>query len=100
MREERNYFVYISTNKTHRVLYTGVTNDLINRDDQHKRKINKNIFTAKYNVNKVVYYEIYGEICIAIAREKEIKGWKREKKLDLIRKENPAWKDLTKEFWD
>ena len=100
MREERNYFVYISTNKTHRVLYTGVTNDLINRDDQHKRKINKNSFTAKYNVNKVVYYEIYGEIYIAIAREKEIKGWKREKKLDLIRKENPAWKDLTKEFWD
>ena len=73
-REERYYYVYISTNKTNSVLYTRVTNNLLNRDDQHKKKINKNSFTAKYNINKVVYYEVYTDICSAISREKTNKS--------------------------
>jgi putative endonuclease len=99
MRKEKYYFVYISTNKAHRVLYTGVTGNLFERDDQHKKKINKNSFTAKYNVNKIVYYETFTDVHAAIAREKEIKGWRREKKLRLIRKDNPGWKDLVEESW-
>lgn len=94
--QRKNYFVYISTNKTHTVLYTGITNNLLNRDHQHKEKINKKSFTARYNVNKLVYYETYLDIRSAIAREKQIKGWTRKKKIELIRKENPGWKDLTK----
>lgn len=67
---EKYYCVYISTNKRHNVLYTGVTNNILNRSKQHKDKINKNSFTAKYNVDKVVYYETYINISDAIAREK------------------------------
>lgn len=96
-KKEKNYYVYISTNKLHKVLYTGVTNNLLNRDDQHKKKINKKSFTARYNVNKVIYYELYNNINDAITREKEIKGWTREKKLKLIKSMNPGWKDLIKE---
>lgn len=97
---ERYYFVYIATNKLHKVLYTGVTNNLLTRENQHKEKINKNSFTAKYNVNKVIYYETYNNIHDAISREKEIKGWKREKKLNLIRSQNLGWKDMVKESWE
>lgn len=75
--KDRNYFVYISTNKRHNVLYIGVTNNILNRDDQHKRKINKNSFTAKYNINKVVYYKTYNNIGDAMVREKQLKGWIR-----------------------
>lgn len=96
---EKYYFVYISTNKRHNVLYTGVTNNILNRDDQHKRKINKSSFTAKYNVDKVVYYETYDNIGDAIAREKQIKGWLRQKKLDLINSVNPKWEDMIKKSW-
>lgn len=100
MREEKYYYVYISTNKTHRVLYTGVTNNLLNRENQHREKINKYSFTARYNVNKIVYYETYTDIYLAIAREKQIKGWVRKKKLKLIFEMNPGWKDLIKEHWE
>ena len=98
MKQKKLYFVYISTNKTNSVLYTGITNNLLERDNQHKEKINKNSFTAKYNINKVVYYETFTSINDAIAREKEIKGWIRAKKLKLIRSLNPGWKDLTKDL--
>ena len=98
-RQEKYYYVYISTNKIHSVLYTGVTNNLLNRDDQHKIKLNKNSFTAKYNVNKVVYYETYKYVNDAIAREKQIKAGSRQRKIDLIRGINPSWKDLTKDFY-
>lgn len=98
-RHERYYYVYISTNKINSVLYTGVTNNLLNRDDQHKIKLNKKSFTAKYNVNKVVYYETYKYINDAIAREKQIKAGPRQKKIDLIRSINSGWKDLTKDFY-
>ena len=96
---EKYFFVYISTNKTHTVLYTGVTNNILNRDNQHKTKLNKKSFTAKYNINKLIYYETYKYINDALTREKQIKGWTRKKKIELIKKYNPGWKDLIKELW-
>ena len=95
MINERYYFVYINTNKTHKVFYTGVTNNLLNRNYQHKSKENKTSFTAKYNVNKLVYYETFNDVRDAIAREKQIKGGSRKAKINLIIKLNPAWKDLS-----
>lgn len=97
--KERYYFVYISTNKRHTVLYTGVTNNIFERDDQHKNKIDKNSFTAKYNVDKIVYYETYTDVYAAINREKQIKGWTRKKKIDLINIDNSEWKDMIEESW-
>ena len=99
MQEEKQYYVYISTNKTNRVLYAGVTNNLLNRDYEHKQKINKGSFTAKYNVNKLVYYEVFTDIRDAIAREKQIKNLVRRKKIILINSINPKWEDLTKSMW-
>jgi len=92
MYEKRGY-VYILTNRWNRVLYTGVTSGLIKRVYEHKNKLADG-FTKKYNVNKLVYYEIFGDIMSAIEREKQIKGWVRKKKIALIEKENPEWKDL------
>jgi putative endonuclease len=94
MKYEKYYFVYINTNKFNKILYTGVTNNLLNRNFQHTIKNNQASFTTKYNVNKLVYYETFSNINGAIAREKQIKGWTREKKLCLIREMNPGWKDL------
>jgi len=85
-------FVYILASKS-RVLYTGVTNRLDQRVMQHRRKITAG-FTAKYKVTRLVYYERFGDIRAAIAREKEIKGWLRCKKIALIESVNPAWRDL------
>ena len=96
---EKYYFVYISTNKRHTVLYTGVTNSIFKREDQHKNKISKNSFSARYNIEKVVYYEMCSDIRVAIAREKQIKGWVRKKKIDLINSINPEWKDFVEESW-
>jgi len=98
MLNEQYYFVYINTNKTHNVFYTGVTNNLLNRNYQHKTQKNKLSFTAKYKVNKLVYYEIYSDIRDAIAREKQIKGGSRKNKINLIIKLNPEWKDLSLEL--
>lgn len=89
-----NYFVYIITNKNNTVLYTGVTNDLENRLWEHRHKVNKTSFTARYNVEKLVYFERYSHIEEAIAREKQIKAGSRQKKVDLIEHMNPEWKDL------
>jgi putative endonuclease len=87
-----NYFIYILTNQNHTVLYTGVTSDLRTRVYEHKEKIQKG-FTAKYNVNKLVYFERFDHIDSAIAREKQIKAGSRQKKLDLINGKNPQWND-------
>jgi len=95
MKCEKYYFVYINTNKSHNVFYTGVTNNLLNRNKDHKNKENKNSFTAKYNVNKLVYYETFNDVYGAITREKQIKAGSRKKKIALINKINPVWKDLT-----
>jgi len=92
-----HYYVYIITNKYNTVLYTGVTNDLIRRVYEHKNKLVEG-FTAKYNLTKLVYYEIFNDVKEAINREKQIKGWKREKKENLIKGFNPDWKDLYEEI--
>ena len=78
------YYVYILTNKRHNVLYTGVTNDLARRMEEHKSKLNSRSFTAKYNAAKLVFYEATTDVDSAIAREKQIKAGSRAKKLLLI----------------
>jgi len=87
------YYVYILTNKRNTVLYTGVTNDLKRRVYEHREKLVSG-FTKKYNVYKLVYYEVTESIEAAIQREKQIKGGSRQKKLDLINGMNPRWRDL------
>jgi len=89
----KQYFIYIMTNKLNTALYAGLTNDLIRRIYEHKNKLIRG-FTSKYNVTKLVYYENYNNINDAIAREKQIKGGSRKKKMDLIKKMNPEFKDL------
>ena len=86
--------VYIMTNVVHSVLYTGVTSDLISRVQQHKHKYYPDSFTAKYNVNILVYYAFYSSIEEAILEEKRIKGGSRKKKMLLINSINPYWEDL------
>lgn len=89
-----NYYIYILTNKSNRVLYTGVTNNLERRLWEHKSRIIPG-FTKKYNLTKLVYYESCFDIKAAIAREKQIKGWLRKKKDILINGMNPDWADLS-----
>ncbi|MBU1088486.1 GIY-YIG nuclease family protein [Patescibacteria group bacterium] len=88
----KSYFLYILTNNSG-TLYTGVTNNLEKRYFEHKLK-KHNSFTAKYNINKPIYIEEYNNINEAIAREKQIKNWNRNKKISLIKKLNPKFKDL------
>jgi putative endonuclease len=90
---DRQYYVYIMTNKSHSVLYTGVTSDLKKRVYQHKYKIIGG-FTCKYNVSKLVYYQVAQNAFAAISREKQIKGGSRTKKNELINGMNPEWNDL------
>jgi len=90
------YHVYILANASG-VLYTGVTNFLERRVRQHKTKREEG-FTKKYEVTRLVYYEAFGQIKAAIRREKQIKSWRREKKLELIRRMNPEMRDLSEDF--
>lgn len=90
-----NFYVYIITNKNKTVLYTGVTNNLKRRVQEHKEKINPNSFTARYNVCYLLYYEHFGWIQQAIAREKEIKNLTRAKKEALIKTTNPTMQFVT-----
>jgi len=90
---EKRYYVYILTNKTNKVLYTGVTNNLIRRIFEHKEKLVDG-FTKKYNLSKLVYYEIYLDVENAILREKQIKGGSRQNKIKLIEGMNAGYKDL------
>ncbi len=92
--EEKQYCVYILTNQRDTVLYTGVTSNLPGRVWQHKEKFVKG-FTKQYNVDKLVYYEVFDDPYEAITREKQIKGGSRKKKIDLIQKMNPTWRDLS-----
>ena len=87
------YYVYILTNKYNNVLYTGVTNNIVRRVYEHKKKYIKG-FTSKYNVNKLIYFEIFSSSIEAISREKQIKGWTRIRKINLILKNNPNFEDL------
>ena len=88
------YYVYILTNIHRTVLYTGVTRDLVRRVYEHKHHLDKNSFTAKYNVEFLVYYESTSDVEAAIEREKQIKGWNRKRKEKLIETKNPNWVDL------
>ena len=89
-----NYYIYMMTNKTHRSLYTGVTNNLERRVFEHKQ-MTADGYTKKYRCTKLVYFEHGSDINGAITREKQIKGWLRTKKDDLIATINPEWKDLS-----
>ena len=82
------------TNWSNRVLYTGMTNNLERRLYEHKNKLVKG-FTEKYNVNKLVYFDSTIDVKVVIEREKQIKGWTRRKKMDLVESINPQWKDLS-----
>lgn len=91
---QRGGCVYILTNKNKTTLYVGVTADLFGRIQEHKCGLNKNSFSYKYNLHYLIYYEFFSRIEEAIAREKEIKKWRREKKENLINSMNPQWNDL------
>ena len=91
---EKTYYVYLITNWNNKVMYIGVTNDLKRRIFEHKNKLVEG-FTKKYNVYKLVYFEVTKDITAAISREKEIKKWRREKKNQLVNSMNPGWEDLS-----
>jgi len=91
-------FTYIITNKPQGTLYIGVTSNLIKRIYEHKHGIYKG-FSKKYNLDKLVYFETFENIKEAITREKQLKNWHREWKINLIEKDNPEWKDLSVEFF-
>jgi len=91
--------VYITGNRSHSVLYIGVTSDLPARITAHRDKKYPNSFSAKYNCNKLFYYEIFARIEEAITREKQLKKWKREWKEKLIGEMNPGWIDLYESLW-
>ena len=93
MRMSNQYFVYIMTNRSNTVLYTGITNNLKKRAFQHREKLSEG-FTKRYNVTKLVYYEAFDDPENAILREKQIKGGSRTKKISLVENANKAWEDL------
>ncbi len=96
-----NYFIYIITNVSKTVLYTGITNDLNQRLIEHFLSAgDAKSFTGKYNVHFLLYYERYADVRDAIEREKEIKGWSRDKKIKLIKEMNPDFKFLNDEIFD
>ena len=95
-KKQRFYYVYILSSLTG-TLYTGITNSIYNRTLQHKGKETPG-FTSKYEVDRLVYYEVFTNVRAAIRREKEIKGWARKKKIALIESANPKWQDLA-EGW-
>ena len=105
-KQDIEYFVYIMSNKLVTILYVGSTNNLIKRDWQHRYKLVDNSFTQRYNINKLLYFEKYPTRKEAYEREKQIKGWKRDKKINLkrdkkinlIRNMNPRFQDLS-EIW-
>ena len=94
---DHNYYVYIVTNKHRTTLYIGMTNDLGRRIAEHK---NGDIagFTQRYQLNRLVWFEYFGDVNAAITREKELKGWRRSKKIALIEKQNPRWFDLSADW--
>jgi len=93
VKRQKTYHVYIMSNQS-RTLYTGITNNLVKRVYEHKNKLVPG-FTAKYNISRLVYFEETGDVRAALAREKQIKGWLRQKKIALIESSNPKWMDLS-----
>jgi putative endonuclease len=92
----RESYIYILTNAS-RTLYIGVTNDLMRRVDEHRSGLGSE-FTKKYHIHQLVYYESTNSASVAIEREKQLKGWKRARKVALIEQQNPEWKDLAREW--
>ena len=93
----KQYYVYILTNKNNQVLYTGVTNDIVRRMSEHKNGAGGS-FTSKYNTHKLVYFEVTNNAESAILREKQIKKGPRRKKIELINRINPEWNDLMDQY--
>jgi len=91
------YYVYILTNRS-KTLYTGMTNNLSRRLHEHRAKTDGRSFTKRYNIEKLVFFEEFDHAEEAILREKQIKGWLRKRKINLIELNNPAWSDLTNEI--
>jgi len=94
---EKSYYVYLITNWNNKVIYIGVTSNLERRLYEHKNRLADG-FTKKYNINKLVYFEETTDIKSAIAREKELKGWRREKKNRLVESSNKDWKNLSEDW--
>ncbi len=90
----KSSYVYILTNKSNTTLYIGVTNDIVRRVTEHKNEMVDG-FTKKYKINKLIHLEEFSNIYDAITREKQLKGWTRQKKIELINETNPEWKDLS-----
>jgi len=94
----RIYYVYIMASRS-RVLYTGVTNDLARRVDEHKRSLTPG-FTSRYHITRLVYFEDFGDVRDAIAREKQLKGWVRSRKIQLVEEKNATWEDLADTWFE
>jgi len=99
MKYTKSYYVYIITNKWNTTLYIGVTSDLLKRMFQHKNKLIDG-FSRRYNLTKLVYFEETNDVNAALAREKQLKKYKRKKKIDLIKSVNPKFEDLSKDWFD
>ncbi len=97
MRRPKIYYVYILTNPSQHPFYTGMTNDLYRRMSEHLDPLNDD-YTARYHLTRLVYFEEFFDVREAIHREKEIKGWSREKKIALVNTKNPKWDDLAREW--
>ena len=97
MARDYRFFVYILVNWNRRVMYIGVTNDLMRRLEEHRNKAVSG-FTARYNVHRLVYFEETGDVFAALSREKQIKAWRRSKKDALVASANPGWRDLAEDF--
>lgn len=91
------YYIYIMASKTG-TLYTGITSNLFRRVNEHKNHLLPG-FTSKYNIHRLLYYEEFGDPTTAIKREKQIKSWRREKKINLIDTKNPEWNDLSQDWY-
>ncbi|HLE32615.1 MAG TPA: GIY-YIG nuclease family protein [Bacteroidota bacterium] len=94
----KTYYVYIMASMANATIYVGVTNSLERRVQEHKEKLIRG-FTQRYNCVKLVYFEEFGDIAEAIMREKELKGWRRSKKVALIEKMSPDWRDLSQDWY-
>jgi len=97
MKKNKQYYVYILTNKSNKVIYIGVTNDLERRMFEHKNKLVEG-FTKRYNLMKLVYYGVTEDVQSAIRIEKQLKNWHRDWKINLINQFNPEWNDLSEGF--
>ena len=89
----KNYYVYLVTNKLHGTLYIGITDNLVRRGNEHRNGLIDG-FTKKYNLKRLVYFEVFNRVEDAIHREKRLKKWNRQWKIELIEKVNPEWTDL------